>query len=182
MSCLAAPGDQPEWSPHGETTHEGVDINNTHLSMINSDYSMMPTIFLFIYPYTAHLKQIKAWIESNRSPCWHAITWSWWQVPLLPPTPGRRRESARAICCGRQSVLIELHQSGVIAWRQCTWVDHVVCLKVEFLSHTVLSNENGEFYTSMIYLYLNRLVCLLMGSPNWWRFRFYLSGSSFVFW
>ena len=26
---------QPEWSPRGETTHLGVDVNNTHLSMIN---------------------------------------------------------------------------------------------------------------------------------------------------
>ena len=49
------------------------------------------------------------------------------------PTPGR--ESSRAIFFA----LIELHQSGVI--------DHVVCLKAGFLWHTVLSNENGEFYT-----------------------------------
>ena len=28
--------------PRGETTHEGVDVNNTHLSMINPDYNMMP--------------------------------------------------------------------------------------------------------------------------------------------
>ena len=44
-------------------------------------------------------------------------------------------------------------------------VDHVVCLKAEFLWHTVLSNENGEFYTYGIYPYLNRSVCLLTGSP-----------------
>ena len=31
-------------------------------------------------------------------------------------------------------------------------VDHVVCLKAEFLCHTVLSNENGEFYTYDIYI------------------------------
>ena len=59
-------------------------------------------------------------------------------------------------------------------------VDHVVCLKAEFLWHTVLSNENGEFYTYGIYPYLNRSVCLLMGSPNWWRFSFCSSGSSLV--
>ena len=35
---------------------------------------------------------------------------------------------------------------------------HVVCLKAEFLWHTVLSNENDEFYTYDIYLYLNRSV------------------------
>ena len=61
-------------------------------------------------------------------------------------------------------------------------VDHAVCLKAEFLWHTVLSNENGEFYTYDIYPYLNRSVCLLMGSPTWWRFTFCSSGSSLVFW
>ena len=59
-------------------------------------------------------------------------------------------------------------------------VDHVVWLKVEFLWHTVLSSENGEFYTYGIYPYLNRSVCLLMGSPTWWRFSFCSSGSSLV--
>ena len=49
-------------------------------------------------------------------------------------------------------------------------VDYVVCLKAEFLWYTVLSNENGEFYTYDIYPYLNRSVCLLMGSLSWWRF------------
>ena len=57
-----------------------------------------------------------------------------------------------------------------------------MCSKVEFLSHTVLSNENGELYTTMIYPYLNRSVCLLMGSPTWWRFSFCLKESSLVFW
>ena len=36
---------QPEWSPSGETTHSGVDVNNTHLSMINTDYNMLLAIF-----------------------------------------------------------------------------------------------------------------------------------------
>ena len=49
-------------------------------------------------------------------------------------------------------------------------IDHVVCLKAGFLWHTVLSNENDEFYTYNIYPYLHRSVCLLMGSPTWWRF------------
>ena len=61
-------------------------------------------------------------------------------------------------------------------------VDHVVCLKAEFLWHTVFSKENGEFYTYDIYPYLNRSVCLLMGSPTWWRFTFCSNGSSLVFW
>ena len=49
------------------------------------------------------------------------------------------------------------------------FVDHVMCLKTEFPWHTVLSNENSEFYTYDVYPYLNRSVCLLMGwgSPTW---------------
>ena len=60
-------------------------------------------------------------------------------------------------------------------------VDHVVCLKAEFLWHTVLSNENGDFYTYDVWPYLKRSVCLLMESPTWWRFSFCLRGSSLVF-
>ena len=61
-------------------------------------------------------------------------------------------------------------------------VDYVVCLKAEFLWLTVLSVENGEFFTYDIYPYLNRSVIFLMGSPTWWRFSFCSSGSSLVFW
>ena len=41
-------------SPRGETTHEGVDVNNTRLSMINPDYNMMPEISVLIYQYSAY--------------------------------------------------------------------------------------------------------------------------------
>ena len=60
--------------PCGETTHEGVDVNNTHLSMINPVYSMMPAIFVIIYQYSAYQKQIKTWIESNHSRRCHVTT------------------------------------------------------------------------------------------------------------
>ena len=36
-----------------ETIHEGVDVNNKHLSMINSNYNMMPKISVLIYQYPA---------------------------------------------------------------------------------------------------------------------------------
>ena len=45
---------QPEWSPRGETTYEGADVNNTHLSMINPDYNMMPAISVRINQYFAY--------------------------------------------------------------------------------------------------------------------------------
>ena len=49
-------------------------------------------------------------------------------------------------------MLIELHQSGVIQLDdRDNIVDHVVCLKAEFLWHTVLLNENDEFYTYGLY-------------------------------
>ena len=43
-----------------EPPHEGVDVNNTHLSMINPDYIMMLAISVTIYQYSAYSKQIKA--------------------------------------------------------------------------------------------------------------------------
>ena len=43
------PPAQSSWSPRGETTHSGVDVNNTHLSMINPDYNMMQAISVTIH-------------------------------------------------------------------------------------------------------------------------------------
>ena len=41
-------------SPRGETTHEGVDVNNTHPSMINPDYNMMLAMSVRINQYSAY--------------------------------------------------------------------------------------------------------------------------------
>ena len=95
----------------------------------------------------------------------------------VAPTPGQ--ESSRA------SFLREAERVNRTAPERrhrltTNIVDYVVCLKAEFLWHTVLSNEIGEFYTYGIYPYLNRSVCLLMGSPTWWRFSFCSSGSSLL--
>ena len=46
--------------------------------------------------------------------------------------------------------------------------DHLVCLKIEFQMHTVLSNEHGEFYTTMIYLCFSRSVYFSMGLMKDW--------------
>ena len=59
-------------------------------------------------------------------------------------------------------------------------VDHAVCLKVEFQIHTVLSNENGKFYTTMIYPCFSRSVCFSMGSHAWWKFGLCSSGGSLM--
>ena len=41
-------------SPRGETTHSGVDVNNTHLSIINPDYNMTPAISIRTNRYSAY--------------------------------------------------------------------------------------------------------------------------------
>ena len=50
----AIPRAQPEGSPRGETTHEGVDVNNTHPSMINPDYNMILAHLTLNYQYFAY--------------------------------------------------------------------------------------------------------------------------------
>ena len=44
-------------------------------------------------------------------------------------------------------------------------VGHALYSKAEFQMHTALSNENGKFYTTMIYPCFSRSVCYSMGSP-----------------
>ena len=39
--------------------HEGVDVNNTHLSMINPDYNMMQPIYILIDQYSAYAGKLK---------------------------------------------------------------------------------------------------------------------------
>ena len=50
----AIPRAAPSGSPRGETTHEGVDVNNTHPSMINPDYNMILANLTLNYQYFAH--------------------------------------------------------------------------------------------------------------------------------
>ena len=38
----------------GETTHSGVDVNNTHPSMINPDYNMILANLTLNYQYFAY--------------------------------------------------------------------------------------------------------------------------------
>ena len=48
------PRAQPEGSPCGETTHSGVDVNNTHPSMINPNYNMILANLILNYQYFAY--------------------------------------------------------------------------------------------------------------------------------
>ena len=110
---------------------------------------------------------------------WKGLIMERWQVSLSPPPPVAKVYVPFFLAGSRacQSSCIRVAPS-----LGDNVVDHVVWLKAEFLWHTVLSNDNGEFYTYEIYPYLNRSVCLLIGSPTWWRFSFCSSGSSLVFW
>ena len=54
MCVLLASTPESLVSPCGEATHEGVDVNNTHLSMINPDYNMMPAISVRTNQYFAY--------------------------------------------------------------------------------------------------------------------------------
>ena len=83
------------------------------------------------------------------------------------------------VFCGRQSTLIELHQSGVIAWRQRRRSCYVFksCISV---AHCPFQRKWRVIHNNGIYPFVNGSVCLLMGSPTWWKFSFCLSWSSLV--
>ena len=175
VCCLAAPGD-PESAARGiarrgETTHEGVDVNNTHPSMINPDYNMILANLTLNYQYL--LTKCKSKFESRAIPV---------RVAMLPrkfedkyhsrPHPLLMKCEARAI--SRDPVLmraIELRLS--LDWCHLPGDDDALimrcCLKASFLLHTALPNETGELYRSMVYPCPNRSVYFSVGSPGWWK-------------
>ena len=59
-SCVVSPRRAIPRAPargiarRGETTHEGVDVNNTHPSMINPDYNMILANLTLNYQYFAY--------------------------------------------------------------------------------------------------------------------------------
>ena len=163
--CLAAPGN-----------HE-FDTNNTHTIMFDPDYNMIPP-FAHSNQYYAHWRQFKVWIESNHSLRCHVTTLTWWQVSQLPPPPVTKCacQFLRETECVKSSCA----RPAPSAFRGDNKVDHAVCLKAGFHMHTVISNENGKFCTTMIYPCFSRLVCFSMGSPAWWRYGLCSSGSSLV--
>ena len=101
-------------------------------------------------------------------PCHHVIS-----VASIAATPTPGRESARASYL--QETMCQSNCTRVASSLGDNVVDHMVCLKSWLLWHTGLSNENCGFYRYDIHPYLNRSVCLLMGSPTWWGFSFCLS-------
>ena len=92
----------------------------------------------------------------------------------------RPRTCTRQFFCGNQSMLIELHQSGAIAWRP--WQHRRscgVCKSWIYVAHCPFERKWRVLH--MWYIpHVNRSVCILMGSHTWWRFSFCSSGSSLV--
>ena len=109
--------------------------------------------------YSAHYKQFKVWIESNRSLRCHVTTLSRWQVLESPPPPVAKMRVL--VFAGDWACEIELRQTSVICfpWRQRSWSCGV--LKSWISDATALSNESGNFYTNMIYPCFSRSVCFL---------------------
>ena len=150
--CLAAPGDL-----EGATRVIAPRRHNTRGSLtptIHTQSCLIPIItwchiFFHSNQYSAHQKQSKVWIESNRSLRCHVTTLSWWQVSQSPPPPVAKM--LVSVFTGDCACKIKLRQTGVICfpWRQRSWSCGV--FKVEFQIHTVLSHGNGKFYTTMMY-------------------------------
>ena len=112
-------------------------------------------------------------------PCHHVILVA---SVAVATSPGR--ESTRPRFClwfffGKQSVLIELPRNGVITWRQSSrscgvfksWISVAHCPFQR--KWRVLHNYDISVLEQ---------VCVLMGSPTWWRFSFCLSRNFVVFW
>ena len=164
-------------SPRGEITRGSLTPT------IHTQSCLIPIItwchhFFHSNQYSAHSKQFKVSIESNRRLRCQVTTLSRWQISESPPPPvGKMRA---LVFAGDWACEIKLHQTGVICSRGDNEVDHAVCLKAEFQMHTALSNANGKFYTTMLYPCFSRSVCFSMGSPAWWRFGLCSSGSSLV--
>ena len=79
------------------------------------------TIFFHSKQYSAHWKQFKVWVESNRSLRCHVTMLSRWQVSELPPPPVAKMRVL--VFAGDWACEIELRQTGVICfpWRQQSW-------------------------------------------------------------
>ena len=149
--CLAAPGD-----------HEG--------AAIHTQTCLIPIItwchhFFHSNQYSAHEKQFKVWIESNRSLRYHVTTLSWQQVSQSPPTPVTKM---------RVPVFF-LRETGS---EKSNCARPASSAKLQM--HTALSNENDKFDTTMIYPCFSRSVCFSMRSPAWWRFCLCSSGRYLV--
>ena len=176
--CLVAPGitrAQPEWSPCSETTPEGVwHQQYTH----NPDYNMMSPFFSTATNILLIKSNLK--FESRATVVSVAMSPRYLGGKYRSRLHPRSRKMRVLVFAADWACEIEQHQTASSASRGDNEVDHELCLNAECQMHTVVSNENGKFYTIMIYPCFSRSVCFSMGSPAWWRFGLCSSGSSLV--
>ena len=145
--------------------------------MFDPDYNMMQPILPQL-PIFCSLKAIQSLHREQPQsplPCYHVILVASITVASIPVAKIRvpvlwETERVKSNCARPASS----------ASRGDNEIDHVVCLKAEFQMHTVLSNENGKIYTTMIYPCFSRSVTFSMGSPAWRRFSLCSSGSSLL--
>ena len=133
--------------------HEGVDVNNTHLFSINPDYNMMQQ-----YPsLSSNILLIKS--KLNLESRAFAVRVAMSPRYLGSKYPRRPHPSLRKC----KHLFLFFFSGRRVCWSNCfraassfgdSVVDRAVFLKAEFLWHTILSNENGAFYTYDIYIYI----------------------------
>ena len=123
----------------GEALHEGVGINNTHPSKFNPDYNMIPTALVNSSHNYAYDNQIKIWIECNQSLV----------AKLARKFENKYRPPEMCSTCdlaGPSQYVLSIYdtrrQAGVI-------VRSEVNLDVEYLIHTVHSNETRESHSTI---------------------------------
>ena len=168
-----SPSDRPAARQHPRE----FDTNNTHTIMFDPDYNMMPPFF-HSNQYSAHERQFKVWIESNRSLRCHVTTLSWRQVSQSPPPPVTKM--CMPVCCGRlgmwnrtapdQHHLLPVATTKLIM--RCVY-------KLDFRC-TLSFPMKITSSTQLWYIRASAGRYVFMGSPSWWRFGLCSSGSSLV--
>ena len=163
---------QPEWSPHGETTPT-IHTQSCLIQMITWCHHFFPQQPIFCSLKSNlkfELRETAVYVAM--SPCVILVAGI-----AVASIPGRKNVSESFL---QETVRVKLNcaRRTSSASHEDNEVDHAVCLKAEFQMHTYLSNENGKFYTTMIYPCFSRLVCFSMGSLTSWRFGLCSSGSS----
>ena len=166
----------PEWSPHGETTPEGAwhqQYTHNHVWFrLEHDATIVST--------ATNILLIKSNLKFESRTTAVSVAMS----PLYLGGKYRSRLHPRLRKCVCQFLQETEHvksncaRPASSAFHGDNEVDHVVCLKAKIQLHTVLSNEKGKFYTTMIYPCFSRSVYFSMGSPAWWRFGLCSSRSS----
>ena len=143
----AIPRAQPEGSPRGETTHEGVDVNNTHPSMINPDYNMILANLTLNYQYFACLLNANQSLNREQFPsalpCYHVIL----KTSIIAAPTSSSWNVKRVRFRGTRCWCVLSNYASTLDWCHLPGDDDALimrcCLKASFLLHTALPNETG---------------------------------------